>query len=203
MFASSPLLSLAVTFFLIANPIGNIPAFVAQVKDFEFNRQRIILLRESGLALFIALFFQFLGEKFLGLIMVKDFSLTLCGGLLIFLNSLNMIFPKSKLQTKVTPLREPLIFPIATPMISGPGLLAMIMLSTHQEFISDLTVTGAILLAWIGVSLVLIIAPYLQKIIDRRGLQAIEQLMGMILCLIAVNMIVKGFLQFLSTISLY
>lgn len=76
--------SIAVTFFLVTNPIGNSPAILALVKSFDFARQKRIMLREAIFALFIALFFQYLGEPFLSLLNIQKYAVTLCGGTLYF-----------------------------------------------------------------------------------------------------------------------
>lgn len=193
------LFSIALTFFLVTNPIGNTPAIVALVKDFDFERQKKILFRESIFALLIAIFFQFFGEVFLGMLNVKDYAVTISGGILLLLTSIRMIFPSDKTPGKVQQKKQdPFIVPIATPLLSGPGLLTIIMLYARQEP-SELKILFAILIAWVGVIAVLAAAPYLQKLIGKKGLMALEQLMGMILALISTEMIVNGSRLFIKT----
>lgn len=198
---SGSLYSIALTLFLVANPIGNSPAILALIKDFPFERQKRIMFRESLIALAIALFFQFVGERFLGLLSIKDYSLSLTGGILLFLVSLEMIFPQPvDTQSATVSKQEPFIVPIATPLISGAGLMTMIMIFSKKQD-NDLQISLAICLAWVGVTLVLVTAPYLQKILGRRGLVALEQIMGMILALISSEMIVNGIRLFVNAIK--
>lgn len=186
------MLALALTFFLIANPIGNSPTIVALIKDFDFNRQKIIVLREAIFALILALFFQYFGELFLQLLHIQDYAVTLAGGVLLLIVAFSMILVMSPLEDSAKQLKqEPFIVPIATPILSGPGLLAIIMLKSRLAH-NNMLVTCAILIAFIGVIAVLAAAPYLQKFLGKRGLVALEQIMGMILALIAVEMLVKG-----------
>lgn len=192
--------ALALTFFLVANPVGNSPTIIALIKDFPFERQKMIMLREAIIAFLIAVFFQFFGELFLGLLQVKDYALTLTGGITLFLVALQMLFPKSEDKTPSHLKREPFIVPIATPLITGPGLLTIIMVNSRIEA-NSLKIFFAILLAWVGVSIVLLAAPYLQKILGKRGLKALEQVMGMILGLIAMEMIVYGFKIFVQSLT--
>lgn len=91
--------------------------------------------------------------------------------------------------------QEPFFVPIATPILSGPGLLAIIMLTAKLEQ-NNLKITLAILLAWLGVFVVMVGAPYLQRLLGKRGLLALEQVMGMILALIAMQMVVRGLTLF-------
>lgn len=193
------LFSIALTLFLVANPIGNSPTLVTLVKDFPFNRQRFIMLRESIFSLLLALFFQFFGEVFLQMLQIKDYSLTLTGGTLLFLTALSMLFPKSEKEGTVVLKKEPFIVPIATPLITGPGVMALIMLYSSDN--STLTVTGAILLAYLGITAVLCLSPYLLKLFGKRGLEALSQVMGLILGLIALQMLVTGALKFIQTLN--
>jgi len=94
--------------------------------------------------------------------------------------------------------KEPLIVPIATPLISGPALLTIIMLFTQKE--DPLKISIAIFIAWIAVGGLLMFAPYLQRILHRRGLGALEQLMGMILSMMAVEMVVQGLTLFIKSL---
>jgi multiple antibiotic resistance protein len=193
------ILSLALTFFLVTNPIGNSPTILALVKDYDFQRQKFIIMREGIFALILALFFQFFGEFFLGLLHIKDFALTFCGGILLFLVALKMIFAAKAGSNSEVIKQEPFIVPIATPLLSGPGLLTIIMLYSKQEA-NDFKISAAILLAWVGVLAVMAIAPYLQKILGKRGLVALEQLMGLVLAMIAMEMVVKGASLFAKTL---
>jgi multiple antibiotic resistance protein len=190
--------NIALTLFLVANPIGNSPAIIALIKDFDFDRQKKIMVRESLFALIIAIFFQYFGEIFLGQLHIQPYSVSLCGGILLFLVALNMIFLPHVENSVTAKRKEPMIVPIATPLISGPALLTIIMLFTQQE--DSLKITTAILISWVAVGGLLMLAPYLQRILHRRGLGALEQLMGMILSMMAVEMIVQGLTLYIKAI---
>lgn len=184
--------SLALTYFLIANPIGNSPTVLALVKDYDFKQQRSILFREAIFALLLALFFQYFGEMFLRFLHIEIYAVTITGGLLLLLVALSMIFPQIEAEAEGVQLKQqPFIVPIATPIISGPGLLATIMLTSKIEG-NHFTISGAIIIAWIGIIAVMTCSPYLQKILGKRGLLALEQVMGMILALMSMQMLVKG-----------
>lgn len=195
------IISLAVIFFFVANPIGNAPAILALVKDFDMARQRRILIREVFIALLLALFFQFFGELFFGaLLLVKPYSNNLAGGILLFLTAMKMIFSSAQKTSEFVEKKEPYIVPIATPLLSGPGLLTIIMLEASQQN-DNLKISLAILVAWIGVGLILWSAPFLQKILKERGMIALEQLMGMVLSMMSIEMIVKGIWLYKKTLG--
>lgn len=194
------ILSIALIYFLVANPIGNSPTILSLVKNFDFDRQKKIIFREAMISLLIALFFQFFGELFLGVLHISNFALTLTGGIVLFLVALQMIFHAPETSESHQSKQEPFIVPIATPLISGPGLMTMIMVTSKAEA-NDLKITLAILTAWLGVTIVLVGAPYLQKLLGKRAMAALEQVMGMILALISMEMIVKGADLFVKTLS--
>lgn len=194
------LLQIALTFFLVANPIGNAPAIIALVKDFDFEHQRKILIRESLIALLIALFFQYFGELFLSLLQVKDYTVSLAGGILLFLVALGMIFSSEPSKSSTATKQEPFIVPIATPILSGPGLMAIIMLYSKNEG-NNFKITLAILLAWIFVLAVVTATPYLQKFLGKRGLSALEQLMGMLIAMMSASLMLNGVKLFMKHYS--
>lgn len=192
--------ALAIIFFLVANPIGNSPTILSLIKHCDFARQKKIVFREAMISLFIAIFFQYVGEVFLGMLKVSDYALTMTGGLVLFLTSVQMIFHKPETPGDVASKQEPFIVPIATPLITGPGLMTMIMVSS-KEASNNWVITLAILIAWIGVTIVLVGAPYVQKLVGKRGMVALEQVMGMILALISIGMLFNGIRLFVKTLS--
>lgn len=192
---------LAFMIFIITNPIGNCPAVIALIKDHSVREQQKILLRECIFALILAIFFLVLGETFLQGLQIKDYALSISGGVLVFLIALKMIFSVKTDGTVDKPKHDPYIVPIATPLLSGAGLLTMIMLFSKQVQ-NDWIVFFAILIAWVGVTIVMVLAPYLQVVLGKRGLAALEQLMGLFLAMMAVGMMVKGTSLFLNALGI-
>lgn len=189
---SMSVFQIAFVLFLIANPIGGVPLFVSLVKDFDFKRQKIILFRESVISMFLAYFFLFLGEPFLSATHIELYAVRLGGGLIVLLVAIDMIFPsRSEGMGSSTSLsKEPFIVPIATPLITGGGCFSNIMVFAKQEPVSKVAL--AIFIAWTATIVIVTSSVYLQKILGRRGLLALEQLMGMILMMIAIEMITLG-----------
>lgn len=195
---SVTIFDLALQLFLITNPVGNSPAIFTLVRNFSFRDQKRIMFRETLFALLIAIFFQFVGESCLDLLGIKEYSLSMCGGVLILLAGLGMIFPQHESETEgPSSHREPYIVPIATPLLSGAGLLTYIMIYS-KKLDNSLKMSAAILLCWAGVFAVMSIAPYLMRAFGKRGMYAMEQLMGLILSMIAIEMLIKGTTLFLK-----
>ena len=188
---------IALALFLVANPIGNVPALVALVKDFDFCTQRKILFREAVFAFFIAFIFLFIGEPFLKILYINQYAVSICGGMLLFIIALKMIFPPPENAAGTSPIKEPFIVPIATPLISGGGVLSTIMIYSNQVR-NNFKMTLALILAWVGITCVMVSAAYLQKLLGRRGLLAMEQLTGMLLALLSMQLIVTGTNEFIQ-----
>ncbi len=189
---SMSVFQIAFVLFLIANPIGGVPLFVSMVKDFEFKRQKFILFRESVISMSIAYFFLFLGEPFLAVTHIQLYAVQLGGGLIVLLVAIGMIFPTQAESSGSSPglSKEPFIVPIATPLITGGGCFSNIMVFAKQE--PTAKVALAILIAWSVIIVIVTGAVYMQKLVGKRGLIALEQLMGMILMMIAIAMITHG-----------
>lgn len=191
------LFQVSLTLFLVANPIGNTPAFVSLVKNFDFERQKKILFREAIFSFLIAIFYLLLGKPFLNIIQIQEYAVSLSGGILLFIVALRMIFPPAEIEGNGIKPQEPFVVPIAVPLISGGGIFATLMvLSDQVGSLSKmlLAITGA----YFCITLVVVSAVYLQKILGKRGLLAMEQLMGMILTLISMEIILKGAHMFVT-----
>jgi multiple antibiotic resistance protein len=193
------MLDIALMLFLIANPIGGIPVFVALVKDFEFKKQISILFREAVISMLIAYFFLYLGEPFVKSLCIDTFAIKLGGGIIIFLIAAKMIFPVHSDSKGTKGLsQEPFIVPIAIPLISGAGVFASMMIAAKQAPLH--VVSMAVLIAWIGVIFFVVSAAFFQKILGKRGLIALEQLMGMILMMLGVELFLSGITLFATRV---
>ncbi len=191
---------LVATFFFVANPVGNTPAILACIKDLPFDRQKKVMLREAIIAFLLAVFFAISAQGFFHLIVVKQYTISITGGVLLLLVALSMIFPPDVTTEKPPLKKEPFIVPIATPLISGPGLLSIVMLKV-EELGGQSVVLLALCITWIGVTAVLLTAPFVMKIFGRRGMIALEQLMGMIVSMLSMQMILNGVILFSRSVQ--
>ena len=191
------ILSLALPLFFLMDSFGNVPVCISLLKEFPPKRQRFIILREMLIALLAMITFQFIGDALLGVLEIEQSAVLIAGGIILFLIALKMIFPPQvEERDSDLPLEEPFIVPLAIPLIAGPGTLAAIMLYSHQE--TNFSVISAIVLAWIGTTLVLYSSSFLKKILGSRGMLACERLMGLVVTLIAIEMFLDGLKTFLK-----
>jgi multiple antibiotic resistance protein len=187
-----------VTLLFVMDPLGNIPIFLAVLKDVEAKRRQWVIFREMLIALGVLLLFLYAGSAMLDVLNLRQESISIAGAIILFLIALRMIFPNPHGMLGDTPDGEPFIVPLAIPMVAGPSALAITMLLVHKDPDRMLDWTFAVVGAW-GVCAVLLMAsPLLLRALGARGLIAMERLMGMILVIIAVQMFFDGVQKFLS-----
>lgn len=189
----SSIWSAAVLLFFLMDPIGNIPVILSVMKGIDPKRQRIIIVRELLMALVILLVFLYAGKPLLTFLHLEQEAVIISGGIILLVIGLRMIFPTHEGVMGVQPGGEPFLVPIAIPLIAGPSILAMLMLMT-QSFPGNMTNwLLALVIAWLASAIVILFAPVLLRLLKERGLIALERLMGMILVMLAVQMLINGF----------
>ncbi len=189
-----------VTLFFIMDPLGNVPIFNAILSKFDSKRRSIIVARELVIALLILMGFLFAGNAILGFLGLSQSSLNIAGGILLFIISLRMIFPKTTSRDEATGEDDPFIVPLAVPMIAGPSTIAILLLlgSSQPQRMPEWVI--ALLLAWLGTTVLLVASPALMRVLGRRGARALERLMGMILVILATQMLLNGIRDFLTSL---
>src|SRR5579862_7014403 len=122
-------LTIAAAIFFVLNATGQIPLFLAMLGRFDQKRQLKIIIREMVVALLILLLFTFFGDGILRVLGITRPIIAIAGGVLLFLISLTMIFPKTVADgAEKAVLTEPMIIPLAIPVITGPGAITTVML---------------------------------------------------------------------------
>jgi MarC family membrane protein len=178
--------------FLVLDPVGNVPAFLCILKDTEPGRQRHIIIRELLIALFVLIFFMFVGRYILIVLRISEPALSISGGIILFLIAIRMIFSSVSEMFLGGPAGEPLIFPLAVPLIAGPSAVATVLLLMAREPHRWLEWLLAVVLAWFSAGVILLFCAPLRRLFGQRGLTAMERLMGMILTTVAVEMFISG-----------
>jgi multiple antibiotic resistance protein len=190
--------SAAITLFLIMDPLGNLPVFMSVLKTIEPKRRRIVLARELLFSLIIMFTFLFSGQVVLDFLNVRQESVSIAGGIILFLIGLKMIFPQPGGVTGLTNGEEPFIVPLAIPMIAGPSVLAALILLANQDHSRMLDWSMALGAAWLATATILMLSSTIHRLLGERGLTAIERLMGMILIMISIQMLLDGIGQYYS-----
>jgi MarC family membrane protein len=190
--------SAAILLVLVMDPLGNVPVFLTVLKEVDPARRKTIIMRELLIALGVLLLFLFLGRFILEVLAINEPSLSLAGGIILFLIALRMIFPSPEGMFSHHPDREPFIVPLAIPLVAGPSAMASILLLVTREPARLLDWLVALSGAWALTALILIASTPVSRALGSRGLVAVERLMGMILTTISVQMFLNGIRQFLG-----
>ena len=192
--------SAAVTMFLVMDPFGNIPFFVSALEGVDRNRHTRVILRELLIALGFLVGFLFAGQHVLNLLHITEPALRAAGGTVLFLIAIRMVFPRPGGTTGEELNGEPFIVPLAVPYVAGPSALASVLLIMNLEPERWPEWLLALLIAWIATSAVLLFSGVLSRYLGRRGLIAVERLMGMLLVALAVQMLMTGIRTFLENV---
>ena len=190
--------SAATLLFLVMDPFGNIPIFLSILEPYSAARRLRIILRELLIALAVLLLFLFAGQYILDALNIAEPSLTAAGGVILFLIALRMIFPRAGGVLEHGEGDEPLVVPLAIPLIAGPSALASVMFIMSSDPSRAGVWAGAVFGAWLLTGTVLMLAVRFSRWLGRRGLTAIQRLMGMILTAIAINMMMTGIRDFFA-----
>lgn len=197
------ILSAGLTLLLIMDPLGNIPLFLSVLKTVEDeSRRRKILIRELFFALLVLLLFLFAGEYLLKWLNLRQEAVSIAGGIVLFLISLRMIFPSEKGIMGEMPDGEPFFVPLAVPLLAGPSTLAMLILLARSQPERIFEWLAAVLGAWTVTSLIMLSSTKLNKLFGKRGLIAVERLMGMVLVAISVQMLMDGISTYLNVLTI-
>lgn len=191
-------ISSVITLALVMDAFGNIPLFIGALKKVSPERRKFVLIRELVIAFVIMTSFLFLGRWFLHAFGISEYSLSIAGGILLFLISIDLVFSTDDENAKTSIKEdEPFIVPLAIPLVAGPAALSMVMVLAAQQP-NKWIVLAAMVVASIFNSIILMSSFPLSNLLGKRGLMAIERLTGMILILMSVDMIMGGIYAFVK-----
>ena len=198
---NADLISAFVLLFLVLDPLGNLPVVASLLKQVDSKRRARVVVRECVIAYFILLAFMFGGRQFLDVMHLSEISLSIAGGVILFMIAINMVFKSAESVFGEALEHEPFIVPLAIPLIAGPSALATVMLMVSREP-AKLGIWVAAMTAAMVVSAVLLVSgEKIEKLLGKRAMEAVERLMGLILTAIAVEMLLGGVKQFLLQVK--
>ena len=195
------LITAFVTLFVVMDPIGLTPIFIALTTGTDAAHRRAVAIRACVIAAGILMLFAFLGEAVLGFIGISMAAFRIAGGILLFLTALDMLFErrtKRREDQADEPFPDPSVFPIAIPLLAGPGAIASIILLTGQAG-DAVTVAGVLgmMLAVLVIALVLfLMAGMIERALGRTGITVVTRLLGMLLAALSVQFVLDGLRDF-------
>lgn len=186
-------LSALMVLLIVLDPLGNVPIVLSLLRNVPQARRFRVVSRECGFALVVLLAFMWGGDWLLHVMHLSDTSLEIAGGVILFLIAMGMAFPGMGVSFSGPEEDvEPMLVPLAIPMIAGPSSLATVLLLASRQPERAWTWAGAIVLAMVAVWLVLLSASVLSRRLGKSGLVALERLMGLLLAAMAVEMLISG-----------
>jgi MarC family membrane protein len=195
----SDLLSAAILLLLVIDPFGNVPLVVSTLQPVPRERRVRVVVRECLIAYVLLLLFMFGGHAFLTLMRLSETSLSIAGGVILFLIALRMVFSRHPEGVFGDPVGgEPLIVPLAIPAIAGPSAMATVMLMASREPGRIEIWVMALSLAMVVTTAVLVGADRLQRLLGERVVRAFERLMGLVLTAVAIEMLLGGIRGFVT-----
>lgn len=194
------LISAAVLLFFVMDPLGNVPLFLSALRYTDPARYRTIIVRDLTVALAIMVGFLFAGRYLLAVLHVSSAALTAAGGMILLLIAIRMIFPTTERTLRETVQDEPFIVPLAVPYTAGPSVLATELLLMSQQPHRWPVWLTAVVLAWFASAVILYMSSHLRKLLGDRALTALERLMGMVLVIVAMEMLLSGIAKYFRAV---
>lgn len=195
-------ISAFITLFVVIDPPGCAPIYAGLTKNATHQQARNMALRASLIATVILLFFALLGEELLNALHIKLDSFRIAGGLMLFFIAFEMVFEKRTQRREeraekvaASPEVEDVsVFPMAMPMLAGPGAIAAVMLlmneaDTPQETLVVLAALGAVLVI---TAAALVAAGPLIRLLGARVEAVITRLLGVLLAALAAQYVIDG-----------
>ena len=195
---SAFLITAFATLFVVIDPPGLVPLFIALTQGMDASHRRAMAQRACIIATILLTLFGFSGETLLGFIGISMPAFRIAGGILLFLTALDMLFERRTQRREgqhPDPDHDPSVFPLATPLIAGPGAIASMILLMGQAgpgWAGKLAVEGLLLGMMLATFLFLLASPPLERLLGRTGTVVITRLLGMLLAALSVQFVIDG-----------
>ena len=177
---------------LVLDPFGSLPVFIPIMRGVAPERRRLVALREVGIAFVVLLAFMTFGDVFLRVMRLSERSLEVAGGVILLIIAIRMIFGQGGAAYVAMEAREPLIVPLAVPLLAGPSAMATVLLLASGQPDRLLEWVGALAVAMLVSGGVLLACERIRRMLGDSVVSAVEKLMGLVLTAIAVEMILAG-----------
>jgi multiple antibiotic resistance protein len=202
---SAFLITAFATLFVVIDPPGLVPLFIALTRGMDATRRRAMAQRACLIAAALLTAFGLFGEAILGFIGISMSAFRIAGGILLFLTALDMLFERRTQRREgqqAEPDHDPSVFPLAIPLIAGPGAIASMILLVGQAegmagpgWAGAAAVIGLMLAMMLVTFLFLLASPPMERMLGRTGTIVITRLLGMLLAALSVQFVIDGVRQ--------
>lgn len=199
------LFTASATLFVVIDPIGLAPVFVALTQGMAPKKRKAIALRACVIAFVILSLFGLMGESVLSFAGISMPAFQIAGGILLFLTAFEMLFElrgkrrSDKGEESEEDDRDPSVFPLSIPLIAGPGAITSMILLTNEVQNNIWQLTGvfcAMFIVVLTVMVLFMLATLIEKILGKTGILVVSRVLGMLLAALAVQFILNGLTGF-------
>ncbi|OHD67552.1 MAG: hypothetical protein A2177_12280 [Spirochaetes bacterium RBG_13_68_11] len=199
-----------IAIFIVVDPFGIVPFFISLTAGFDARRRRRTILKAGAIAFVVLLLFILAGNAILRFLGIQPGSFYIAGGILLFLVSIDLLFGKPG-RTKTSPQeagqatalsvqveREDVsIFPLAVPMLAGPGTITTILLyvSAGRGAVEISILTACVAVAIACAALTMSLSAAFLRVLGRTGVSVIERIMGILLSGLSVQFVYDGIVR--------
>lgn len=186
------------TLFVVIDPPGLVPLFIALTRGMGPEKRAAMARRACIIAAILLLLFGVAGESILTFIGISMSAFRIAGGILLFLTALDMLFERRTQRREGQQAEadhDPSVFPLATPLIAGPGAIATMILLVGQSgpgWPGTFWVLGLMLVMILVTYAFLLASPPLERLLGRTGTIVITRLLGMLLAALSVQFVIDG-----------
>jgi multiple antibiotic resistance protein len=196
-------ISAFIAMFVIIDPIGNVPIFMALTKDTTHQHQRAMAVKGTAVAFVVLAFFAWFGSGFLDLLGIGLPAFRIAGGVMLSFIAYEMVFErrnprKSKTANDLNKATSPddiSVCPLAIPLLAGPGAIASIMLLMSNyggDTQSQMIVTGALAAVLLVCMIMYMLGTVIERLLGDMISAVITRLLGIILAALSVQFITDG-----------
>ncbi|MGA2612148.1 MAG: MarC family protein [Spirochaetia bacterium] len=200
---ASQIVTIFLAIFIVVDPFGVVPVFIALTSDFPARKKRLTIRRAVLVAFAILCVFIFTGNAILRFLGIQPGSFFIAGGILMFIVSIDLLLGRPG-RTKTSGAEhdeerdDVSIFPLAIPMLAGPGTITTILLYVSEDkapgFILPVLV-GSVVLALVIAGVTMHLSSFFLRVLGRTGVSVIERIMGIILTGLSVQFVYDGLLK--------
>lgn len=201
-FDTAYMITALVTMFVVIDPIAIAPLFLALTKGMSKPQRRRMAWRAVCVAGLILLVFAAFGEAVLSFIGISMPAFRVAGGVLLFITALDMLFERRTKrregQTEGDDGDDPSVFPLAIPLIAGPGAIASVILLVGEKPGAEglITISAITALTLVVMGITLQASSYMERAIGKTGINVLTRLLGMLLAALSVQFVLDGLTAF-------
>lgn len=187
-----------VTLFVIIDPIGTTPIYVALTSGMDKAERRRVALRAIAIAACLMTTFGLIGEALLGVIGIGMPAFRISGGLLLFLIAVEMLFERRterRERQSISAPPDPSVFPLAMPLLAGPGSLAtmVLLISQNSGDVGAIAAIHGVMLGVLAIVFVLFsLAEPIERLLGHTGIVVVTRLLGILLAALSVQFVLDG-----------